>query len=135
MIRSLVTVSALALALAGCGSEQATNQHAPVAPVQQAPVAPVQQAPVVEHQQPSSEQWSQQQSPQLKNMVEQARKQQERNMEQLNKQLPSNIPQVPTASPGDADYEQKMNTYRQQVNEYMCAEGNAYTVPSNQRSC
>lgn len=131
MIRSVVTLSALALALAGCGTEQATNQHAPAAP------APVQHAPVFDQPQPkpSSEQWSQKQSPQIKHMVDETYKQQKHNIEQLNKQLPSNIPQVPTVSPSDPDYAQKMNDYRQQVNEYMCAQGNAYTVPANQRSC
>ena len=55
-------------------------------------------------------------------------------VQQVPTQVPD-VPMAPSASPGDADYEQQMDTYRQQIDEYMCAEGNAYTVPSNQRTC
>lgn len=201
MIRSVVTLSALGLALAGCTTGEATNQAPRPAPVV-APVAPapVQQAPAVEkNSQPQQapaftgytcepnanarfdnpanpheltnkscgytdeqgqershnpwiddqldqarqneqalrdgEQWLRQQQPQVQQMVDDAHAQQRRNLEQINQQLPANVPQVPTVLPGDAGYEQQMDTYRQQVNEYMCAEGNAYTIPSNQRSC
>lgn len=68
------------------------------------------------------EQWLRQQDQQVQQMVDDARQQQQRNLEQVNEQIDQQfpgMPQVPTVVPGDAGYEQQMDSYRQQVNEYM----------------
>lgn len=78
------------------------------------------------------------QNEQIQQMTDNIREQQNRNIEQVNEQMNQqfpNMPAIPTVSPGEAGYEEQMNAYRGEIDEYMCAEGNAYTVPSNVRSC
>ncbi len=162
MIRSIITISALGFALAGCTTGEATNQAPRPVPAPAPVVAP---APAVEQsrteqapafsgytceptadarfdnpanpneltnkscgytdtagQERSNDPW-------IDDQLDQARQTQ---------QQVQDVPMPPDTTnvdPSSPEYTEQMDTYRQQVNEYMCAEGNAYTIPSNQRSC
>ena len=73
-------------------------------------------------------------NPWIDDQLDAARESTQQQMEQAKAQVP-NMPMPPSVSPGESGYEQQMDNYRGEIDAYMCAEGNAYTVPSNQRSC
>lgn len=56
-------------------------------------------------------------------------------LDQAEEQLPAPMPEPPVLDPADPNYDQQLEQYEAEVNQYMCDYGNDYTVPENQRTC